>query len=341
MELTTCDAEIPPERSDKRQLPIELILQIINYFTPAHRRALISTSLTSAQTLLSLTRVSKTTHGEAMNLLRHHCMYLDSNDRLKGLYSCIELQKSPARNMAFESVPLRDMASLYLAPFRYSSGDLETAKLASQLIFEVAPTLQKLILAPSLSDLPDATRPLATAIAGLRQLQEFVCLNGYPTGKEPNYGFCNGVSDGEKTEMGKLWHWPQLRRLALFGVPLDTLSLWEELAKLGCVEEVILARPENVDAVNIKSEYFGALEKLGVELDRNVRFMIMDVAYDVRDIQTARWAETDQENRVRVEVYEVPTSFYGDESSVEAVASWFKMGALDGRLWDWRGGVVG
>ena len=340
MEPTTCDADVPSERSDKKQLPIEIILQIINYFTPARRRVLIPTTHTSAQTLLSLTRVSKIIHGEAMTLFRHHCMYLDSDSRLKDLVSCIELQKSPTRNMAFATVPLRDMASLYLAPFRYSSDDIETAQLASQLMFEVAPTLQKLILTPTVSLDPDANWPLGLAVTGLRRLQEFVCLNGYPTSKEPEYGFCNGLADETKTGMGELWHWPQLQRLALFGVPLDKASVWEELARLGSLEEVVLARPENVDAVNIKKEYFDALERLEVELDHNVRFMIMDVASDVQEVQTAGWAEVDPENRVRVEVYEVPTSFYGDESSVETVAAWFKMGALDGRLWDWRGDVI-
>lgn len=371
-------AHASAERTDKMKLPIEILLQIIHCVAPPHRRALIPLHHSSTQTLLSLARVCKATHGEATKLFRQHCVFLNTSRRLADLLLCIEWQRqqqqqdqAPKRAHALGS-SLRCLTSLYLAPFQRSLDDLPIAIWACEMLFEVAPTLRRLVVKMPFASLPPQEdhlgvhRRLYEGLASLRRLEEFVCLDGYPVGSQSDAGVYQYVDAGERPGIGDVWkNWPRLRRLALFGVSLDEGSLWRALGGLAVLEEVILARAAHIDVVNVKEEYFGAKaameaerreDKTGEEeeeeedevedggckkSDGGIRFMLMDVMYDVRDVRTAGWARIDAANRMRVEVYEVPTSFYGDESAEEAVAAWLKMGALDGRLWDWRGGVVG
>lgn len=126
---------------------------------------------------------------------------------------------------------------------------------------------------------------------------------------------------------------------------MDDERMWENIAQLPQLTDVVLARPKHVGVVDIKREYFAAGDRLlekGTLFagNRRVRIMLMDVTYDARDIQTHGWAERDPTGAVAVEMYEVPTSYYGDETAQETVASWVRRGAWNGQLWDWRGDAV-
>lgn len=229
---------------------------------------------------------------------------------------------------------LRNITSLYLEPFKGKLDDQPTAICVRELFCEVCESLRRLVVHipfQSLDPLDDhlnVRRTLREGFERLHGLEEFICLGDYPA---------LSVSDGP-TDIWRLW--PDLQRLTLFGAPVDSHWLWWDIATLSRLQHVILARPSHVEGVNIKDEYFHKLPRDDVRLDRDIRVMLMDVASSWRAIGTSRWKQIDPKERMTVEQYGVPTSYYGDETPHELVTSWVRRGALDGSLWDWHGDVV-
>ncbi|KAK5990520.1 hypothetical protein PT974_08789 [Cladobotryum mycophilum] len=316
--------------SSQPRLPPELLLDIIEAVLPANPHALIPTCHISARTLLSLCRVSRATYKRASELLRQRCMYLDSSLRLADVLSCMPriVPSLPA------TVSLKHITSLYLAPFGASLDDPLTAGSVRDLLCEVCETLRRLVVKmpfSSLDPLEDrlgVRRTLREGFEQLYRLEEFVCLEEYPFLSVPD----------AHTDIWRLW--PDLKRLVLFRVPMNSHWLWWDIATLPRLEHVVLARPLCVDAVNIKDEYFHKLPRDDDRLGREIKIVLMDAAYEIQGVRTDGWGEVDAEGRMTVETYEVPLPFYGDGSEGELVTEWVKRGALDGSIWEWEGEVV-
>ncbi|KAF5006286.1 hypothetical protein FDECE_7332 [Fusarium decemcellulare] len=311
-------------------LPPELLYHVIESVLPSNPRSLIAPSHVSTKTLLSLTRVSRVTYGLATRLLRERCIYIDNGRRLAELLLCVP--------RFVPSLPpvlsLRNITSLYLAPFGGNLDDQPTAIWVRELFCEVCETLRRLVVHmpfQSLDPLDDhlnVRRTLRDGFERLHKLEEFVGLGDYPA-----LSFPDGPTD--------VWRlWPDLQRLTLFGAPVDNHWLWWDIATLPKLQQVILARPLNVEDVNIKDEYFHKLPRDDARLDRDIKITLLDAAFVWRNVNTTRWKEVDPKGRMAVELYDVPTSFYGDEKPGELVTAWVKRGALDGSLWDWQGDVV-
>lgn len=327
MEPLSLQAKAPSEQ----WLPPELLLQIIECVLPANPRALLPASHSSTKTLLALTRVSRATYAKASELLRKRCLYLDSSRRLGDVLLCMP-RLVPTMPPTFS---LRNITSLYLAPFGMSLDDQPTALWVRELFCEICETLRRLVVQMPfnsldlLADHLNVKRTLRDGFEQLVNLEEFVCLGEYPA---------LSVPDGN-TDIWRLW--PDLRRLALFGVPLDSHWLWWDIATLPKLEHVVLARSHRLEGTNIKDEYFHKLPREDPRLARRIRVVLLDAAYEIRDMVTARWEQIDPQERMTVELYDVPFPFYGDETLDELVTSWVKRGALDGSVWDWVGNKVG
>ncbi|KAF4335241.1 hypothetical protein FBEOM_10891 [Fusarium beomiforme] len=231
-------------------------------------------------------------------------------------------------------MPLRNITSLYLAPFGDKLDDQPTAAWVRELFCEVCGTLRRLIVNmpfQSLDQFDDhlnVRRTLREGFERLDKLEEFVCLGDYPA---------LSLQDAPTDAWGL---WPDLKRLSIFGAPVDSHWLWWYVASQHQLEHVILARPVNVEAANIKEEYFHKLPRDDARLDRNIKITLLDAAFVWRGVKTARWKEFDPQGRMTVELYDVPTSFYGDEMPRELVTTWVRRGALNGSLFYWDGEVV-
>lgn len=317
--------------TEQARLPPELLLQIIESVLPVNQRALLPASHSSTRTLLALTRVSRATHGKAVELLRQRCLYLDSSRRLGDVLLCMP-RFVPTMPPALS---LRHVTSLYLAPFGLSLDDLPTAMWVRELFCEVCETLRRLVVhmpfnsLDLLADHLDVKRTLRDGFEQLTGLEEFVCLGDYPA---------LSVPDGN-TDIWRLW--PDLRRLALFGVPLDSHWLWWDIATLPHLTHVVLARPQGVQGTNIKDEYFHKLPRDDTRLARRIRVVLLDAADETRDLTTTRWKQIDPGELMTVEMYEMPLPFSGDETPHDLVTAWAKRGALDGSIWGWVGDKVG
>lgn len=323
------ESPAPLERGAR--LPTELMLHIVECVLPANPQALIPPSHAATKTLLALTRVSRATYGHASRLLRQRCLYLDSSRRLAEVLVCMPrfVPTLPA------IVSLRHVTSLYLAPFGPSLDDLPTAIWTRELLCEVSETLRRLVVQipfGSLDPLDDhlnVRRTLRHGFEQLTRLEDFTCLGEYPALSVPD----------AHTDVWRLW--PRLRRLVLFGVPLNSHWLWWDIATLRELDHVVLARPQHVNSTNIKDEYFHKLPRQDPRLGRKIKVMLLDAAYEIADLDTTRWGEIDPPGNMTVEVYQVPMAFYGDETPQELVTAWAKRGALDGSLWTWSGSKAG
>lgn len=125
--------------------------------------------------------------------------------------------------------------------------------------------------------------------------------------------------------------------MVLFSAPLDNPRLWCDIAALSKLEHVVLARPTHLDAVNIKDEYFRKLPSDDMRPRRDIKIVLMDLAYELGTVRTERWQKTDPEENMTVEAFEVPLSFYMDDSPLEVVSQWARRSALDGSIWELDG----
>ena len=310
------------------KLPPELLQLVVESVLPANPHALIPLTHSAARTLLALTRVSRVTYQIASRLLRQRCLYIETSRRLGNVLLCMHrlVPTLPP------TLSLRHVTSLYLSPFGESLDDQPTAMWVRELLCEVADTLRRLVVQmpfrslDPLDDYLSVRRTLREGFEQLTGLEEFVCLGDYPA---------LSVPDGH-TDVWRLW--PGLRRLVLFDVPADSHWLWWDIATLPRLSHVVLARPRNLEGVNVKDEYFHKLPRDHPALGREIRVVLLAAAHELPEaLPVTGWGRIDPEDRMTVEKYIVPMPFYGDETPAEMVTGWVRRGALDGKLWEWEG----
>src|SRR3569623_101627 len=127
--------------------------------------------------------------------------------------------------------------------------------------------------------------------------------------------------------------WPYLRRLALYNVDTSK-DFWAKAAGMAHLETILLTRADGLPELCAKTAYFS-------KTNRSLRLVLVNVSSDQPPaIPQSSWTTVDPHNTMRIETYDVPTSFYGDEDEVELCQAWVKAGALRGVLWDWEGAEV-
>lgn len=333
------------------RLPAELLLQIVDDVVPQKANALLPASHPATKTLLSLTRTCHATHARAQKLIQERCVILDTRRRLVCFLRYVKEAEGSSALPQSARFPAHHVTAMYLSPFFRAEDDNDTASQVAELLGMVSASLRRLsIRMPSPLTCNDSspTCVCRTLHKGFRQLrdrlEEFVCLSMFPGLELTTGGRGMGQAPPAGADIGSPL-WPQLRRLSLFGVELDNERLWEAMAMMPQLTDVVLARPAHVGAVSLKHAFFDAGSKIvsvGEKFDQSrlLRLMMMDAVFDIREVHADGWEEIDPHDMMTVEVYEVPTSYYGDETVQQAVASWVTRGARSGQIWDWRGEVV-
>jgi hypothetical protein len=317
--------------SQEPHLPLELILYIIDSLLPSNPRAILPPSHTSTKTLLSLARVSRSLYPVATKHLRQRCSYLESYRRLGNLLLCME-HGIPALR---PGLSLRNITPLYLKPFLISLDDQPVAMWVRELFCEVCGSLQRLVV-----DIPFASldpwadhlgvRPtLRDGFQRLTELREFVSLRDNP-------------ALPTATHPAAVWGtWPKLERLALFKTFIPDSFFWRDVSKCTGLQTLILARPLNARKANIKKKYLQSYNNSPKDtismMKQSLKIILVDVESEHESTPTSGWSEIDPEEKLKVEIYNVPTSFYGDDTPDQLCYEWVRRASLNGVIWDWEG----
>jgi hypothetical protein len=91
------------------------VLAVVASLLPLNPAALIPASDQGTQLLLTFAQVSHTANKFAILKLRQHCIFLDSEDRLRRFLVCLEASRESSR-LKLSSV-FENVWAMYLAPF--------------------------------------------------------------------------------------------------------------------------------------------------------------------------------------------------------------------------------
>ena len=224
----------------RRHLPLELVLNIITCALPA-TDAILSPSHDVTKLLLTFTLVCRETRRLATRLLREHCVYLSSAQRLSAYILAIKNQPE-----------LRNATALSLSPFGDTIDDQPVCCWVRELFSYTCTTLRRLVIDIPLRSLyPEddhlAVRPiLRGAFERLENVEEFVST------RDELY---LEITDSRRHPA--VWRsWKKLKRLALYNVDL-TLWFWQDVAHLPVLETLVLSRSDgNDESLDDWAEYF-------------------------------------------------------------------------------------
>lgn len=194
-------------------------------------------------------------------------------------------------------------------------------------------------------------KTLREAFGMLTNLEEFVSARDelYLDVLEPEW------RTQRETEIWTLW--PGLQRLALYNVAADE-RFWGCVRGMSELETVVLTRADDLERVCIKTSYLGssaahvagpgedqAAQGAAVgpdELPRRLKVVLVNVSNHQPNHLAGRWRwnEVDPAGTLSVMTYDVPTSFYGDETPIDLCQEWVKVAAARGDIWDWEGPLV-
>lgn len=356
--------------SEFANLPLELIFHIIDSLLPGDSRTVLRPSGSITKTLLSLTRVCRAIYPVASNHLRQHCLYIDNDRRLRDLIWCIESAIGISQNSDKQTstltapvslslppgIALRPITSLYLAPFGNTIDNQPTAIWIRELFCLIHPTLKRLVIDIPLRSLYPADdhlnvrKTLREAFSLLTSLEEFVSVR--------DELFLDLLEPEWRTEREMaVWRlWPRLKRLALYNVAADE-TFWAGVREMHDLETVVLTRADDLEGVCIKTHYLDAIPTsastdeaggaTGAETQqkprpRPLKVILVNISNQQPNHLAGRenWARVDPQNAVQVMLYDVPTSFYGDENPWTLCQQWVKTASLRGEIWEWEGSLV-
>lgn len=311
---------------NKPALPLELIYQIMDYSLPENPNELLPASDIRTKTLLAFTRVCRATYSLASTYLMRHCVYLDSRIRLARFLDALERSAAtPTGRDRFNNV-----TAMYLALF--SGGDDTTIVMQTRALLRgLHGTLRRLVVDIPMfgrePEIPYGTirAPLREAFAMLAELEELVCLQR---------DLYLSIFRPHPAEEPVVWAmWPKIRRVSL-SYPDLASGFWRSVASMPKLDSLVLARPVGFDDNRIKAEFFQ-------HADRPIKVVLVNVSAEQPDITQRRdWEGVDPEGKMQILLYDVPTSFYGDESPGGLCRDWIKRSALDGTLWGWNGTLI-
>ncbi|KAF3764831.1 hypothetical protein M406DRAFT_340358 [Cryphonectria parasitica EP155] len=326
-------------------LPLEIVLCIVDKLVD-DPRCVLKPSHPTTKTLLSFTRVCRGTYTVASNHLRKHCVYINSRLRLDQLLYCIEATRGRTRSSVEDddARSLKPITALYLAPFdRSTANDAAIVHKIATLFGRVHTTLTRLVINMPLHSIRSTyatggvRRTLREAFLALTALEDLVSLRD----ELFLYTMEVGEEENEDIPEPEPWRaWPRLKRLALDKVNADE-NFWKAVRGTEALEQVVLTRADSLEEVCMKRAYLG-LHREG-ELPRPLRVVLVNVSMMHPDqlAGESNWGQIDPSNLVDVVAYDVPVSFYGDESHPELCRAWVKAAALRDELWSWEGTPVG
>ncbi|KAI1863057.1 hypothetical protein JX265_009103 [Neoarthrinium moseri] len=218
------------------RLPWELILAIMMSYLPSNAATLIPASDKATQLLLSFSLASRLTHEFAVGCLQRHCIFLDSDDRLRRFLLSLEAWRGSDLDLPsiFENI-----SAMYLAPFGSVMDNLPTAAWVRDVFGYTSRTLRRLVVDMPFDSLPpwndhlNVGPVLREGFERLVNLEEFVC-----TRDAVRLGISDETRENEHSSV--LYRWPKLRRLGL-NRPMCNNMFWECLANLPNLEYAVFA----------------------------------------------------------------------------------------------------
>ena len=315
-------------------IPGEVILQVVDNFIPLHSRKIHRPSDIVTRTLISLTLTCKLTYPLARRLLFHHCLYIDSKDRLDSL-----LDKSGyfISNDHSQSIPA---SSLFLAPFPPES--LNEPQIVNQiecLFAHICTTLKNLVIDMPLrylypnEDVHGIRKPLREAFCRLTALEDFCSVK--------DELFLDALESGDEPEV---WiSWPRLRRLALYN-PYVESTFVADLQECQTLTHLVIVRADAyMEQPLTTSEAVGIPFSLDRVLVVNTKD---DRLRDARLNKASEWhvsfwgclmfMQSCGMNEL-VSYVDVPVPPGREDEDISLCQEWLCAQAVDGTLWDFPG----
>lgn len=331
------------------RLPLELILEAVDAVTagPFCRQVAYPASHPTTQTLLAFTRVCKATHTRAKRLLYQHCVYIDSQTRLRQLIRTIggpdsSDEHSLSQNNSYLSIRAL-IDSLYLSPFPGPTiDDLPIAQWTFELLSMLQGTLRRLVVDINFCSLDHwddhlNVRPtLRAAMEQLKNLEEFTSIRdalgwdvmtAYPT-----------------ITWNPIWdRWPNLQKLSLYGITVNDWLRKGEFQMPAKLTHLVLNRP-------VTNTTIGFRKLLLVRNSQELRILVIDErAHDEHRKATYSegytiFGEKDEPSVEMIGV-DVPVDIElgqnSDGATAKAFQEWVKGEAIEGTLWDLDGVFIG
>ncbi|CAJ2513143.1 Uu.00g012620.m01.CDS01 [Anthostomella pinea] len=210
-------------------VPLELGFKVMTSLLPRNPHAIIPAAHDATQLLVTFSLVSLATHGVAVQKLKPHCIYIDSDQRLSRFLLC---HKESLKSTVDLPSPFRDIPALYLAPFElfyYTSNSLQ--RLIVDILFQV-------IYGP-LEHWNRVGQVLREGFAQLTELEEFVSIRDATR-------FVMKSHPGEERPLAQ--QWPNLKRLGLHD-PDCFREFWQCIAGMPNLEHAVIALPLRVLSV--------------------------------------------------------------------------------------------
>ncbi|KAF1809913.1 hypothetical protein P152DRAFT_143240 [Eremomyces bilateralis CBS 781.70] len=321
----------------KMRLPPEILMQIIESIAPSSHSVILPATHPTTKAWLAWSLVCHATSSVAVNLLRKHCVYLDSQKRLGDFVKAIlpgshlPSVPAPAHWPLHPFLPLPghwNVTAIYLAPEGTSMSAI-IGRWIRYLCYSVYGTLRRLVV-----NLPSPIAfPLENSIGHhpviwegfdqLSQLEEFVSLRDDLYFPDRNWS---------RWLRYPTWtYWPKLKRLALYNLDAN-FKFWQEMAGLEMLEQLVLARTSSMVQRISFTSYTGLTTRPLKVVLANVE---SEQPQGLLEALEPPWVE--QATPLDVMVYDIPTSFYGDEEPGELCQSWATSHAVQGTIWDWQG----
>ncbi|RDW81379.1 uncharacterized protein DSM5745_04936 [Aspergillus mulundensis] len=245
-------------------LPAELILHIVGSLIPPSPPIAFSHGDVITRTLLSLTLAFKLVSRAAKRLLIKHCLCIDSAHRLNQLLH---------ENAILTTGSRLPSVGLFLSPFPAHNLNIpSTVDRIDHLSTIISQNLTRLVIDMPLRHLyPEddvyQLRPiLRTAFSRMTQLEEFVSVRDelylgtfMPQGTLEQ-------EQGPNLEPAVWSFWPNLQRLGLYNVAVDSRQFIEGLRRCSNLTHLVLVRPdgltEDVSPEQLGLEFLPALQRL-------------------------------------------------------------------------------
>lgn len=317
-------------RSHELVLPIDLILNVIDFIIPAPKQSPVALSRHHpiTKTIISLTLTCRAIYPTAHRLLYTHCLHISTPRQLNLLLDTLAGPSDPTRLSSTNGPLLTYITSLYLSvsvSFNYVV-DLTIVLSIRRLFSFISPYIRRLVIdLPFRRYFPDDTASpvrqiLRSAFSDFPVLEEFcsicdeLCLDLYPDLLMPR-------------EEPFVWSfWPRLKTLALYNVDVSTDRFWDGLRKLNNLETVVLTRSDGLNKVDIKREW-------RKKFDEEIQVKALDVvlvnveAEHQVPMGSDEWKENDV---IQVRDLDVPTSYYGDDDVITLCQQWVMRRILQG-----------
>ncbi|CZR62623.1 uncharacterized protein PAC_12520 [Phialocephala subalpina] len=317
-----------PANQDRKSLPLEIILNVIDFVTPTSNTSPIALvpGHPTTKTILSLTLTSRAIHPVARRLLYANCMYIHTSKRLSLLVRTLTKPHDLYQPSESAKDILPCITSLYLRPFplKYdpSSLDFPTSLKVEQLLKHAGPYLRRLLIDMPLRSLypeDDALgvkRILRSAFTNLPVLEEFCTV------RDELFLSTKIMHPSDEPHVWSLWS--KLRTLALYNPAVDD-ELLQDLKNVPNIETVVFTRSDCLEETDIKQKW----ERLHRNEEvRPVEFLLVNVEAEHRiPLGKDRWKEDDT---VKIRELNVPISYYGDEDEIVLCQQWVKRKFLSG-----------